>query len=408
MANEMDLWNQETLAAIAAKAATGRYPVRSMGSRRRLPHFDDLVILPAQTSRPPIDNYREPCETRTIIGSRYAKQPLEMDYPIILGAMSFGALGRAAKVAFAKGSTRLGIAVNTGEGGMLPEERKYAKKLIVQYASGRFGVSSDYLNCADAIEIKIGQGAKPGMGGHLMGEKVTAEVSAIRGIPVGTDALSPARHMDIVGPEDLMLKINQLREITDWRIPIIVKYSPGRVGSDVKIAAKAGADAIAIDGMQGGTGAAPEVGIEHVGIPTLAALVEANRALQEMGLRDEVDLIISAGIRSGADVAKALALGADAVQMATAPMVSIGCRMCRQCHLGRCPVGIATQDPELQARLAADAEDRFVNYMSVTFKELKMLTQLAGLTNVHNLDVDDLRSLDSTTSAVSGIRLVGQ
>jgi len=404
----MEMWSQETINAIKAKAATGKYAVRGMGSKRSLPHFDDLVILPAQTSRPPIDNYREPCETKTVIGKRFAEKPLEMDYPIMLGAMSFGALSREAKVAFAKGASRLGIPVNTGEGGMLPEERKYANKLVVQYASGRFGVSAEYLNNADAIEIKIGQGAKPGMGGHLMGEKVTAEVSAIRGIPKGTDALSPARHMDIVGPEDLALKITQLREITDWKIPIIIKYSPGRVESDVKIAAKAGADAVAIDGMQGGTGAAPDIGIEHSGIPTIAALVEANRALVDMKLRDEVDLIVSGGIRHGADIAKALALGADAVQIATSAMISVGCIMCRQCHLGKCPVGITTQDPEFRKKFDSQAEQKFVNYLNVTIKELKMLTQLAGLTNVHNLDVDDLRALDYNTSLITGIALVGK
>lgn len=402
------MWEKDVLNEIKAKAATGRYIMRSMGSMRKLVHFDDLVLLPAQTSRPPVDNYREPCETKTVIGSRYAEKPLEMDLPVMLGAMSFGSISREAKIAFARGSSRLGIPVNTGEGGMLPEERQYAKKLIAQYASGRFGVSSKYLNSADAIEIKIGQGAKAGMGGHLMGEKVTAEISAIRGIPEGTDALSPARHMDIVGPEDLKFKIEQLREITDWKLPIIVKYSPGRVESDVKIAAKAGADAVAIDGMQGGTGAAPEVGIEHSGIPTIAALVEADRALRDMKLRDEVNLIISGGIRSGADIAKALALGADAVAMATAPMVAIGCVLCRQCHLGRCPMGIATQDEELRKKLNVDeAETRFVNYMSAVAKELRMLTQLTGTTDVHNLDVDDLRALNHDVSLVTGVRLIG-
>jgi len=183
-----------------------------------------LVVIPAQVSRPPIDKYREPCGTDVVLGDRYAENPLKLDTPVMIGAMSFGALSKEAKMALAIGSSLAGTVTNTGEGGMLPEERELADKLIAQYASGRFGVSADYLKQGDAVEIKIGQGAKSGMGGHLLGEKVTAEVSRIRKIPVGSDALSPARHMDIVGPEDLSMKISQLREITDWKVPIIVKF----------------------------------------------------------------------------------------------------------------------------------------------------------------------------------------
>ncbi len=286
------MWWRDHVKEIQRKAETGEYVVRGFGTSRKVPHFDDLVILPAQVSRPPIDKYREPCKTKTVLGDRFAERPLKLDTPVLVGAMSFGALSREAKIAIARGTAKVGTATNTGEGGMLPEEREEAKWLIAQYASGRFGVSAEYLNAADAIEIKIGQGAKPGMGGHLMGEKVTKEIAEIRGIPEGTDALSPSRHMDIVGPEDLKMKIEQLREITDWKVPIIVKYSPGRVKEDVKIAAKAGADIIAIDGMQGGTGASPEVATENAGIPTIAALVQAVEALNEIGLRDEVDIII--------------------------------------------------------------------------------------------------------------------
>lgn len=399
-------WSPETIAQIKAKAMSGKYQVRSMGSTRKLPHFDDLVILPAQTSRPPIDNYREPCNTKTTIGGRFSERMLELDYPIMLGAMSFGALNKRTKVALAKGCSEMGISSNTGEGGLLPSERKHSKKLVVQYASGRFGVSAKYLRAADAVEIKIGQGAKPGMGGHLMGEKVTKDVSKVRGIPEGTDALSPARHMDIVGPEDLALKIQQLREITEWKTPIIVKFSPGRVADDVKIAAKAGADAIAIDGMQAGTGAAPNVGIENAGIPTIAALVSARKALEDVRLKDDVALIISGGIRNGADIAKAMALGADAVQISTAAMIAIGCTMCKQCHKGMCPVGITSVEGQ-GGVLADDASQKFVNYLKAITMELRMMTQLTGLTDVHNLDVDDLRSLNYTTSLITGVDMLG-
>lgn len=401
-------WKHNTIREINIKAALGKPIVRGTSAWRSFPNFDDLIILCAQTSRPPIDHYREPCETEVVLGDRYAERPLKLKAPIIVGAMSFGAISREAKIAIAKAATKVGIAVNTGEGGTLPEERENAATLIAQYASGRFGINARSLQTADAIEIKIGQGAKAGQGGLLMGEKVTAEIAAVRGIPIGTDAVSPARHLDIVGPEDLKMKIEQLREITDWKIPIIVKYSAGRVYDDVKIAAKAGADIIVVDGKQGGTGAAPDIVLEHAGLPTLPALVEADKALKEIGLKDEVSLVISGGIRSGADIAKALALGADAVAIATSVLVAMGCKVCGLCSTGRCPKGIATQDPILRRRLKIDeASEKVENYLSAVIEELRMLTQLSGKTHVKNLEKDDLRALTLEASTITGVKLVG-
>jgi glutamate synthase domain-containing protein 2 len=403
-----NVWSFNDLVEINRKSTEGSYKVRGCGATRPLPTFDDLVIVPAQVSRPPIDKYREPCNTRVVLGSRYAENPLVIDTPIMIAAMSFGALSKEAKIALAMGATLAGTATNTGEGGMLPEERKYANKLIAQYASGRFGVSAEYLNKSDAVEIKIGQGAKSGMGGHLLGEKVTAEVSKIRMIPEGTDALSPARHMDIVGPEDLSMKISQLREITDWKIPIMVKFTSGRVSDDVKIAAKAGADAIVVDGMQGGTGAGPDVVTEHSGVPTIAAIVEADEALKHINLREDVSLIAAGGIRNGADVAKALALGADACYIATSALVSIGCRVCQMCYAGTCRKGIATQNPQLRRRLDyLEGGKRVARYIEAMTEEAVMLTQQAGNTDLLKLEKDDLRALTVESSAMTGVKMAG-
>ncbi len=326
----------------------------------------------------------------------------------MIAGMSFGALSKEAKIALAMGATLAGTAANTGEGGMLPEERRYANKLISQYASGRFGVSAEYLNNSDAVEIKIGQGAKTGLGGHLLAEKVTAEISKIRMIPEGTDALSPARHMDIVGPEDLTMKINQIREITDWKVPIIVKFGSGRVSADVKIAAKCGADIIVVDGMQGGTGAGPSVITEHSGVPTIAAIVEADEALKEVNLRDEINLVAAGGIRNGADVAKAIALGADACYIATSALVSIGCRVCQTCYAGTCRKGIATQNPQLRRRLDyMEGGKRVARYIEAMTEEAAMLTQHAGNTDILKLEKDDLRALTMESSAMTGVKMAG-
>ncbi|WP_042703689.1 glutamate synthase-related protein [Methanobrevibacter arboriphilus] len=402
------IWSYDTLNEISRKSNQGSYKIRSTGSVRSLPTFDDLVITPAQVSRPPIDKYREPCRTDVILGSRFAEKPLKLDTPVMIGAMSFGALSKEAKMALAIGSTIAGTATNTGEGGMLPEERTLANKLIAQYASGRFGVSADYLNNADAVEIKIGQGAKSGMGGHLLGEKVTAEVSKIRNIPEGADALSPARHMDIVGPEDLSMKISQLREITNWQVPIMVKFAAGRVADDVKIAAKGGADIIVVDGMQGGTGAGPDVIMEHAGIPTLAAIVEADKALKEVNLRSSVDLVAGGGIRNGADLAKAIALGADAVYIATAALVAIGCKTCQMCFKGNCRKGIATQNIQLRHRLDYKQKGvQVARYIKAMTEEACMLVQQGGNTHITKIEKQDLKSLTLEASALTGVEMAG-
>ncbi|KUK01591.1 MAG: glutamate synthase-related protein [Methanobacteriales archaeon] len=403
------IWDPRTIANIRYTSKAGKYVLRGFGTERRLPNFDDILIVPAQASIAPVDKYREPCNTQVTLGTRYAEEPLTLQAPVLIAGMSFGALSRESKLALAKGSAMVGSCANTGEGGMLPEERELADKLIVQYSSGRFGVSSEYLNVGDAIEVKIGQGAKPGMGGHLLAEKVSPEVAKIRGIPEGTDALSPARFLDATDRKDLAKHIELLREVTDWKVPIIVKFGPGRVYDDVRIAAEAGADIIAVDGMEGGTGAAPEVVIEHTGIPTLSALVQAVNSLKDMGLKDEIDLIITGGIRSGADVAKAMAMGADAVYIGTGAMIAMGCRACRMCYTGKCPVGVATQDPELRKRLDVDtAARRVANYIKAMTEETKMLAQLAGHDDIRQFNPDDLRALDTNTAAITGLKLINE
>lgn len=402
------IWDPRTIADIRYTSKAGKYVLRGFGTERKLPNLDDVIILPGQASVSPVDKYREACNTKVVLGTRYAENPLELETPILIAGMSFGALSENCKLAMAKGSALVGSCANTGEGGMLPKEREYADKLMVQYSSGRFGVSADYLNVGDAIEVKIGQGAKPGMGGHLLAEKVSPKVAEIRGIPLGTDALSPARFLDATRPGDLDKHIELIREVTDWKVPIVVKLGPGRVKDDVQLVAEAGADIISVDGMEGGTGAAPEVVIEHTGIPTLAALMEAVRGLEEIGLKDTVDLIITGGIRSGADVAKSMALGADAAYIGTGAMIAMGCIACRMCYTGKCPVGVATQDPLLCERLEVDqAAMRVANYIKSMTEETKMLAQLAGHDDIRKFAPDDLRALNSDTAQITGLRLTG-
>ena len=313
-----------TLSEIRRAAATGIYDIRGGGAKRTLPGLDDLLFLGASMSRYPLEGYRENCGTDVVLGTRFAKNPLRLKIPITIAGMSFGSLSAQAKEALGRGANIAGTSTTTGDGGMTPEERGQSETLIYQYLPSRYGMNPDDLRKADAIEVVVGQGAKPGGGGMLLGLKISERVAEMRNLPQGIDQRSACRHPDWTGPDDLEIKISELREITDWEKPIFIKIGGARPYYDTALSVKAGADVIVMDGMQGGTAATQEVFIEHVGQPTLACIRPAVKALQDLGMHRKVQLIVSGGIRNGADVAKALALGADAVSIGTAALVALG------------------------------------------------------------------------------------
>ncbi len=342
-----------------------------------------------------MEGYREKCGTDVILGNRFAKKPIHLKIPVTIAGMSFGALSANAKEALGRGATIAGTSTTTGDGGMTPEERGQSQHLVYQYLPSRYGMNPDDLRKADAIEIVLGQGAKPGGGGMLLGMKVTERVAGMRTLPIGVDQRSACRHPDWTGPDDLAIKIAELREITDWEKPIYVKIGASRPYYDVKLAVKAGADVIVLDGMQGGTAATQEVFIEHVGIPILSAIPQAVQALQEMGMHRKVQLIVSGGIRNGADVAKAMALGADAVAIGTAALIALGDNHPRldeelkkigsaagfydDWQNGRDPAGITTQDPELSKRLdPVEGGRRLANYLRVLVLEAQTMARACG------------------------------
>src|SRR5687767_2688252 len=363
-------FNRDVLDYIQHASEHGLYEIRGLGAKRKLPTFDDLVFLTASASRYPLEGYREKCVSKTVLGTRHAKRPLELDIPITIAGMSFGALSANSKEAIGRAATAMGTSTTTGDGGMTPEERLSSKTLVYQCLPSRYGFNPDDLRKADAIEVVLGQGAKPGGGGMLLGQKISPRVARMRTLPEGVDQRSACRHPDWTGPDDLAIKIRELREMTDWEKPVYVKVGATRVFNDVKLAVHSGADVVVVDGMQGGTAATQTCFIEHVGIPTLAAVRQAVDALEDLNKKEEVQLIVSGGIRTGADVAKALALGADAVAIGQGVLVALGCNSssyvqdgkhvdatadytrlgtsaghCHHCHTGRCPVGVTTQDP---------------------------------------------------------------
>jgi glutamate synthase domain-containing protein 2 len=412
------------LAEIRRAAATGIYDIRGGGAKRPVPHFDDLLFLGASVSRYPLEGYRERCGTDVMLGTRFAKKPIHLKIPITIAGMSFGALSLQAKEALGRGATAAGTSTTTGDGGMTAEEREHSQTLVYQVLPSRYGLNPDDLRKADAIEIVIGQGAKPGGGGMLLGQKVTERVAAMRTLPAGIDQRSASRHPDWTGPDDLEIKIIELREITDWETPIFVKIGASRPYYDTSLAVKSGADVIVIDGMQGGTAATQNTFIENVGIPTLAAIRPAVQALQELGLHRKVQLIVSGGIRTGADVAKALALGADAVSIGTAALVALGendpayedeyralgttATAYDDWHEGLDPAGITTQRPELAQRLdPVLAGRRLANYLGVLTLETQAIARACGKSHVHNLEPEDLVALTIEAAAMARVPLAG-
>lgn len=426
-------FDQKVIEYVHRASATGLYEIRGMGAKRHLPSFDDLVFLAGSASRYPLEGYREKCTTTTVLGTRFAKKPIELAIPITIAGMSFGALSGRVKEALGRAATEMGTSTTTGDGGMTQEERQSSKTLVYQCLPSRYGFNPDDLRKADAIELVIGQGAKPGGGGMLLGQKVTKRVAGMRTLPVGVDQRSACRHPDWTGPDDLAIKVAELREITDWEKPIYIKVGATRTFNDVKLAVHAGADVIVVDGMQGGTAATQTVFIEHIGIPTLAALRQAVDALEDMNMRGKVQLIVSGGIRTGADVAKALAMGADAVAIGQGILLSLGCNSssylhngehidatadynalgtlpgyCHHCHTGKCPVGVTTQDEELELRLEPlTGAKRVKNYLKTLNMELTTVARACGKSNVHHLEREDLVALTIEAAAMARIPLAG-
>ncbi len=380
-------------------AVTGKTISGAMGTKMAMPSWDDILLLGAQLNPPPLDE-DEPVSTMTVIG-KHAKKPMILDSPVYVSHMSFGALSKEIKVALAKGSAMARTAMCSGEGGILPEERAASYKYIFEYIPNKYSVTDENLRSADAIEIKIGQGTKPGMGGHLPGEKVTAEIAELRGKKQGEDVQSPSKFPELNSREDLKDMVTMLRSRSDGR-PIGIKIAAGRIERDLEFCVYAEPDFITIDGRGGATGSSPLFLREATSVPTVYALYRARKYLD--AVRSDISLVITGGLRVSADVAKALAMGADAVAVASAALIAAACQQYRICGSGNCPVGIATQDPSLRERLKVEqASQRVANYLNVTCEELKTFARITGHSCVHDLSVDDLVTLNRDISEYTNI-----
>lgn len=424
-------WTREAITAVKNQAETGGIIITGMGcDKPYYTYWDRLLLNASQVTNPSIDPLREPMELRTYLGAKPDKLELDLENgdvvletelasqlcvetPILFTALSYGAISFNVHEALARAATECGTFMNTGEGGLDRKLHKYGDHIIVQVASGRFGVSPDYLNAGAAIEIKIGQGAKPGIGGHLPGEKVTEDISRTRMIPIGTDALSPAPQHDIYSIEDLRQLIYALKEETDYTKPVSVKIAA--VHNSAAIASgmvRAGADIISLDGVRGATGAAPRIIRDNVGIPIELALASVDQRLREEGIRNKASILVSGGIKNSADVLKAIALGADSVYIGTAALVAIGCTVCQTCHTGKCPWGIATSDPWISKRVNPDiATRRLVNLLRGWSLEIKEMMGGMGINAIESLRGNRLQlrgvELTDTELRVLGIKMAG-
>ena len=380
-------------------AVTGKTIGGAMGTKMPMPSWDDILLLGAQLNPPPLDE-EDPVNTMTVIG-KHAKKPMVLENPVYVSHMSFGALSKEIKVALAKGSAMAKTAMCSGEGGILPEEREAAYKYIFEYIPNKYSVTDENLRRADAIEIKIGQGTKPGMGGHLPGEKVTEEIARLRGKNPGEDVQSPSKFPELNSREDLKDMVSMLRNRSDGR-PIGIKIAAGRIERDLEYCVYAEPDFITIDGRGGATGSSPLFLREATTVPTIYALYRARKYLDSV--RSDISLVITGGLRISADAGKALAMGADAVAVASAALIAAACQQYRICGSGNCPVGIATQDPELRERLKVEqAAKRVANYLNVTKEELKTFARITGHGNVHDLSVDDLVTVSREISEFTNI-----
>ncbi len=384
-------------------AVTGKSAIEAMGTQMKMPDWDDILILGAQLNPMPLDEHAD-VSLQTVIG-KHAKKPMVLDMPVYISHMSFGALSKETKIAMAKGSAAVGTAMCSGEGGILPEEKAAAHKYIFEYVPNLYSVNDENLKTSDAIEIKIGQGTKPGMGGHLPGGKVTPEIAKIRNKPLGEDVISPSRFPGINHADDLKNLVSELRTRSEGR-PIGIKIAAGRIEKDLEFCVHAAPDFITIDGRGGATGASPAIIRDSTSVPTIYALYRARKYLDSIG--SDIDLVITGGLRVSSDFAKAIAMGANAVAIASAAMVAAACQQYRICGTGMCPVGVATQDERLRQRLHIDAAaKRIENYLRCSAEELKTFARITGNEDIHGLSVDDLCTINDEISGHTNIAHAG-